>query len=251
MPGRKPADRAPMAPIDQFAYQGARPDGAVSDLESLFWGNTGPLVHKWHHYLPIYERYFSGFRDRPIRMLEIGVSKGGSLQMWRKYLGPEAQIFGIDIDPSCARFDGQAGQVRIGSQDDPDFLNSVVDEMGGIDLVLDDGSHVSAHIRKSLEVLYPRLSEGGLYMIEDLHCAYWSDFGGGYQTRDSFMSDVKQIVDDMHHWYHTEGEKTAATAGHVAGLHVYDSIVVLEKRKVAPPRHTQVGEGAPGLGGAA
>ena len=197
------------------------------------------------------DRYFARYRGTKVRFLEIGVNNGGSLQMWRRYFGDDAVLCGIDINKDCAQYDGQSGMVRIGSQDDPDFLNSVVDEMGGIDLVLDDGSHVSAHIRKSLEVLYPRLSEGGLYMIEDLHCSYWSDFGGGYQTRDSFMSDVKQIVDDMHHWYHTEGEKTAATAGHVAGLHVYDSIVVLEKRKVAPPRHTQVGEGAPGLGGAA
>nr|WP_322866020.1 class I SAM-dependent methyltransferase [Aquicoccus sp. G2-2]MEA1113294.1 class I SAM-dependent methyltransferase [Aquicoccus sp. G2-2] len=232
--------------IARFAYDGARPesDAPKGGIEDLFWSNTGPVVHKWHHYLPIYQRYFERFVDTPVRILEIGVSKGGSLQLWRRFFGPQAVIFGIDINPDCAQFDGQAGQVRIGSQDDAGFLNSVVDEMGGLDIVLDDGSHVSRHIRASLEALYPRLGDGGVYMIEDLHAAYWPSFGGGYGKSRSFMSDVKQIIDDMHHWYHLEGEKVRPTAGHVAGLHVYDSIVVLEKERVMAPKHSQIGDGA-------
>jgi hypothetical protein len=62
-------------------------------------------------------------------MLKIGVSKGGSLALWRKFLGPEAVIFGIDIDPSWAAFDGEFARVRIGSQDDPQFLRSVATEI--------------------------------------------------------------------------------------------------------------------------
>jgi len=180
--------------IERYAYDGPRPESGAAPcvVEELFWSNTGPVVHKWHHYLPVYERYFSPFRNKPFRMLEIGVSKGGSLALWRQFFGPEAVIFGIDIDPDCAKYDGRDGQVRIGSQDDPAFLNSVVDEMGGIDIVLDDGSHVSRHIRASLEVLFPRLDEGGIYMIEDLHAAYWNNFDGGYNKSRSFMSDVKR-----------------------------------------------------------
>ncbi|MEM7270755.1 MAG: class I SAM-dependent methyltransferase [Pseudomonadota bacterium] len=199
------------------------------------------MVHKWHHYLPIYERYFERFRSKSFRMLEIGVFKGGSLKMWRDYFGEKAQIFGIDINPECARFDGQSAQVRIGSQADPDFLNDVIDEMGGVDVVLDDGSHDSHHIRETLSVVYPRLSVGGVYMIEDLHAAYWPKFSGGYHATSSFMNDVKSIIDDIHHWYHDEGQVNAATSGAVSSLHVYDSIVVLEKETVRPPRHTKVG----------
>lgn len=240
------APDAPVADIGKYLYEGPAPEDleARSDLERLFWDKDGPVVHKWHHYLPLYERYFGPFRGRPVRMLEIGVSLGGSLDMWRAYLGPDAVLYGVDIDPSCARFDGISGQVRIGSQDDAGFLADVVAEMGGIDLVLDDGSHDSRHIRASLEVLYPKLSDGGIYMIEDLHAAYWSDFSGGYQVPGSFMSDVKQMIDDLHHWYHRQGEKQAATAGHLAGIHVHDSIVVLEKARVLPPRHSLRGRDA-------
>lgn len=233
--------------IGSFAYSGPRPETgqAMGELERLFWGNTGRVAHKWHHYLPLYERYFAPYRDRPVRMLEIGVFKGGSLDLWRRFFGPELILFGIDVDPACARFDGQSAQVRIGSQDDPDFLRRVVAEMGGIDIVLDDGSHQSPHIRASLDVLFPLLNPGGIYMIEDLHAAYWTDFGGGYDAPEGFMQTVKVLVDDLHHWYHTRGQKIAATADHLAAMHMHDSILILEKQAVGRPMHTQVGQADP------
>lgn len=198
-------------------------------------------MHKWHHYLPIYERYFSPYRTLKPRFLEVGVSKGGSLSLWRKYFGPDAVIFGIDIDPSCAALDGKYGQVRIGSQDDPEFLVNVVKEMGGVDIVLDDGSHFSKHIRASLNILFPLLEDGGVYMIEDLHATYWRTHEGGYQEPDSFIGDIRQMYDDMHHWYHGEGQKIEATANKLSALHLYDSIAVLEKSMVQQPRHSRVG----------
>lgn len=217
----------------------------MGDLLGLYAGNTGPQVHKWHHYLPLYERYMSRWRDRPVRFLEIGVSKGGSLQMWRKFFGPEAVIYGIDILESCAALNGQAAQVRIGSQDDPAFLRSVVDEMGGLDLVLDDGSHHMQHIEASLDVLFPLLSDGGTYMIEDLHTAYWPRFGGGLQAPGNFFNSVRGLIDDMHHWYHSAPPRRPDLSAMITGMHVHDSIVVLDKGKVHPPVHSIVGQDVP------
>lgn len=230
--------------IAKYAHDGDRPASVppITAVEELFWTNEGPIVHKWHHYLPIYDRYLSPWRGRPVRMLEIGVSLGGSLQLWRKFLGPEAILFGVDIDPACAKFDGQAAQVRIGSQSDPEFLRRVVAEMGGVDIVLDDGSHVSEHIRTSLDTLYPLMVDGGLYLVEDLHACYWRRFGGGYRRQGSFVEAVKTMIDDLHHWYHDQGERVAATAGHLGAIHVYDSMVVLEKIAIAPPRHSRRGQ---------
>jgi hypothetical protein len=229
--------------ISGFKYEGARTDIATGsgELADLFWQNTGTIVHKWHHYIPIYERYFGPFRGNPVRMLEIGVSKGGSLDMWRKYLGPDAIIFGIDIDPNCARYDGMCAQVRIGSQADPKFLASVIAEMGGVDIVLDDGSHRNPHINASLDVLFPLLSDGGIYLVEDTHACYWPNFSGGYRLRSSFMERTKAMLDDLHHWYHGRGATDVATRGNLAALHVYDSVVVLEKRAERTPQHSVFG----------
>jgi len=216
--------------------------GAQGALAQIYVGNTGPIVHKWHHYLPIYERYFAPWRNRPLRFLEIGVSKGGSLQMWRQYFGPEAVIFGIDIDPTCAAFDGLAASVRIGSQADAAFLADVVAEMGGVDVVLDDGSHRMEHVATSLGILFPLLAVGGTYMIEDLHTAYWPNFGGGLGRRGNFFNEVRGMIDDMHHWYHGQGVIHPERADMVSGLHVHDSIVVIDKAQAWRPTHSQVGQ---------
>ena len=211
------------------------------DLADTFAQNTGPVIHKWHHYIPIYDRFFKGLRGTPVKLLEIGVAKGGSLQMWRNYFGAEAVIFGIDIDQNCRQFDGQSGNVRIGSQDDPDFLASVIDEMGGVDVVLDDGSHQMAHVRASLMALFPRLSMPGIYMIEDLHTAYWPDWGGGPESELNFFRLVSEIIDDMHLWAHGADPRVPGLAGAVSGIHIFDSIAVLEKSESHMPVHSRVG----------
>ena len=213
--------------------------GYDGDLLKIYSENIGPLVHKWHHYIPIYSRYFSRFRATKVRFLEIGVSKGGSLTMWRKYFGDDAIIFGIDIDPDCAKYDKISGNVRIGSQVDEDFLKSVIEEMGGVDIILDDGSHHMNHIPKTLNVLYPFLSENGIYMIEDLHTAYFPKFGGGYRSKQNFFHTVRGLIDDMHHWYHGKSIKFPTISKDCAAIHIHDSIVVLEKNKVFAPVHSQ------------
>lgn len=214
--------------------------GFDGDLLDIYTKGSPRLVHKWHHYLPIYDRYFSQWRGRPVKFLEIGVFKGGSLSMWRQYFGPEATIFGIDIDPACAAFDSDEARVRIGSQDDPDFLRRVVAEMGGVDVVLDDGSHQMAHIRTSLETLFPLLTVGGTYMIEDLHTAYWRLYGGGFSRRMNFFHTLREIVDDMHGTYHSKSPRHAGVSDWCAGVHIHDSICVLDKARVYRPTHSMV-----------
>src|SRR3954451_14611077 len=72
------------------------------DLERYFDAQVeGPGIWKWRHYFPIYERHLSRFRGQAVHLVEIGVFSGGSLPMWREYLGPRSRITGIDIDPAC------------------------------------------------------------------------------------------------------------------------------------------------------
>jgi hypothetical protein len=211
-------------------------------VQRLFLSHLGRSISKWTHYLPVYERYFSPFRERAaLKFLEIGVLEGGSLELWRKYFGPEATIFGIDVNPACATRVSAPNQVRIGSQDDANFLTSVVGEMGGLDIVLDDGSHIGRHQRASFETLFPLLSYGGLYVIEDLHTSYWQGpHEGGYRKRGTGIEYLKQIIDDMHGWYHERATTTGAKES-VGAMHIYDSIAIIEKSARQEPAHVRVG----------
>ena len=130
--------------------------------------------------------------------------------------------------------------MRIGSQDDPAFLQSVVAEMGGVDIVLDDGSHHMQHVLSSLKILFPHLNSGGIYLIEDLHTAYWRGWGGGHPAASNFFDFVSELIDDMHHWYHLNGSTHPEISDFCPAIHIHDSITVLEKNRVHPPTHSQI-----------
>lgn len=214
--------------------------GFNGDLLNIYVDNKGNVVHKWHHYLPIYDRYLSHYRGKKVRFLEIGVSQGGSLTMWRKYFGNKAIIYGIDIDSNCSRFNGISGQVRIGSQDDKDFLERVIREMGGVDIVLDDGSHKMNHLLESFNFIFPKVNLGGVYIIEDLHTAYWKEFGGGYKSKSNFFRFVFDLIQDMHRWYHSVGQIHPQVSDSCSAIHIHDSIAIFEKARVFPPTHSRI-----------
>ncbi len=106
------------------------------------------------------------FREKPINLIELGVYNGASLNVWLKYF-ERAKIIGVDIDPRCGRHSRGRVQVRIGSQDDAEFLRSVAADWPPT-IVIDDGSHQAAHVIKSFKTLFPCLAPGGVYAIEDL-----------------------------------------------------------------------------------
>jgi cephalosporin hydroxylase len=215
------------------------------DLWGDFLTNQGKVIHKWEHYFPIYERHFAPWRGRTLTFLEIGVARGGSLQMWRRYFGPLATIVGIDIDPRCKAHGEDGVHVRIGDQSDPKFLAEVTSEFGVPDVVLDDGSHQAAHLLATFDALYPSLPKNGVYMVEDLHCSYWPKFGGSLDDPKTFINVAKTLIDKLNA-DHTLGAVTPdAFTRETFSIGFYDSIVVFEKgrsaRKTAPAIGRQPG----------
>jgi len=217
-------------------------------LFDIFAGGTN--VHKWHHFFDIYTRHFSAYCDRPIKMLEIGVFRGGSLRMWKEYFHPDSTIVGIDIDKTCKAYEiaDQNIFVRIGSQGDPEFLAEVNEEFGPFDIILDDGSHKTDHQNISFGALFrSALTDGGCYMVEDVHSNYWLKF---VDSEDTFIDLSKQMVDMMHEPYfdrkevnfrheHPEAIKElqlSYLAANLSGVAFYDSIVVFEKKKQYLPK---------------
>ena len=205
---------------------------------SDFLLNTGRPIHKWTHYFPIYERHFSRFRNQSITFLEIGCGGGGSLQMWKRYFGPFAQIVGIDIEPACKAYEETQIAVRIGNQNDTSFLEGIIEEFGVPDIVLDDGSHRMSDLLASFNALYPRQYKNAIYCVEDLHTAYWEEYGGGLKRDGTFIEVCKALIDQLNA-DHTRGElEPNRFSQETLAMHFYDSVVVFEKgrhiKKYAP-----------------
>jgi len=202
------------------------------------WGefltNDRRAIHKWKHYFPVYERHFARYRDRPATVLEIGCGRGGSLQLWKRYFGPHARIVGIDIHEDCRQYQEDQISVCIGSQDDGAFLASVVQEFGAPDIVIDDGSHMMPHVVATFGHLFPKVAADGIYLVEDLHTAYWDEYGGGLGRPGTFIELCKRLLDELNaDWSRGQLPPTEFTRTTLS-MHFYDSMAVFERGRVLP-----------------
>ncbi len=215
-------------------------------LRELFYSHDGNLIHKWDHYFDIYEKYFSKYRGKELNILEIGISHGGSLQLWKKYFGDGVNIYAIDINPECQKFEDDQTKIFIGSQSDRQFLESVISQIPLMDIIIDDGGHRMDHQLVSFEMLYMKVKEGGIYLVEDTHTSYWTEFYGGLRNPGSFIEKSKGLIDSLYesHIHEKERIETSDVARHIQSIAFYDSIVVFEKHLRAAPFHTQVGHDA-------
>lgn len=196
---------------------------------------------KWglHFYTSHYETHFSRYRDQRIRLLEIGVGGyedpchgGESLRMWREYFH-RGLIYGLDLHDKSS-LDRPRLQTIQGDQSDPEALASIVAEIGPLDIVIDDGSHLSDHVLTSFTELFPRLNSGGIYVIEDLHTAYWTDWNG---QRDDLNDPrtttgfLKTLLDGLHHQDRVTKPGTEPTEieRQIRAIHLYHNIAFIEK----------------------
>ena len=206
----------------------------MNQLRSIFEKHDGRLIHKWDHYLDVYENFFTRYQNKKINLLEFGVYQGGSLQLWKKYFGQETYIFGVDIDERCKAFAEDKIQIFIGDQEDSKFLNKLKNELPPLDIIIDDGGHTMLQQKMTLNHMWEKLNKGGLYIVEDLHTSYWPEFHGGYGRKDTFMETLKTLFDSIHARHSREAiheiDKFTET---LSAIHMYDSVVILEKA-IAP-----------------
>ncbi len=208
----------------------------MNDLEKYFQENNGRLIHKWMHYFDVYDRHFSKYRGKDVAILEIGVSQGGSLQMWKNYFGPKAKIYGIDVNIKCKNLEEENIKIFIGSQSDRNFLREIKKNIPPIDILIDDGGHTMEQQIISFEELFNSIKSDGVYLCEDVHTSYWLQYAGGNKRRGTFIEYSKNFIDDINA-YHSEQKsfKVNEITKTVDSIHYYDSIVVLEKKSHNEP----------------
>jgi hypothetical protein len=204
-------------------------DGSAArqgDLERLAVAHSvGPGIIKWHHYFDVYDRHLSHFRGGEAHLVEIGVYGGGSLGLWRDYLGPDAHICGIDIDPRCRQFAGDGIEVVIGDQGDRAFWESFIRTHPRVDVVIDDGGHLPEQQAVTLECLLPAMRPGGVYVCEDIH--------GGFQPFQAFLDGMSRPLSEI---AAPPNPATAASSlqRQIASVHRYPILTVIEKPDQIP-----------------
>lgn len=157
---------------------------------------------KPHDYCRHLELFFAPMRDKPIKLLEIGVGGGESIRAWLEYF-PEAMVYGVDtlngenewvtpgIEPWHDRY-----AFEHGNQSDCEFWKRFINNYGDDwDIIIDDGSHLSSDIMITFNSLMPHLNSGGIYEIEDLkqapEAALWlQDLVGAVNAGTSGIDEI-------------------------------------------------------------
>jgi hypothetical protein len=138
--------------------------------------------------------FLRNIKKKKITLVEIGVTNGGSLMMWREYF-KEANIIGIDFNPSAKKWEEYGFKIFIGDQSDPKFWTDFFSKVGKIDILIDDGGHTNQQQISTFHSCYENINENGIILFEDTHSSYLKEFGN--PSKYSFMNFCYNLVDVM------------------------------------------------------
>lgn len=196
---------------------------------------------KWggHYYTPHYQSHLKRFKYKKINLLEIGVggydrpdAGGSSLRMWKRYF-PFGNIFSLDIYDKSPH-EGRRIKIFRGSQIDFNFLDKVVAAMdNSLDIIIDDGSHINEHVITSFEYLFPKLKNGGVYVIEDTQTSYWKSEGGDSKDLNNpktMMNFFKKIPDSLNHAeFEIKDYQPSYYDKNITSIHFYHNLIFIHK----------------------
>ena len=173
----------------------------MKSLKDLYKNHSGKVSDKWTIYLEVYDEKLKKYQNLPIKLLEIGVLNGGSLEIFSKYFSNAKLILGCDIDPKCKnlKYNKDENIILINGDVNDSKTKEIIVEHSKFDIILDDGSHNSDDVVKTYCNYFNHLKDGGLYIIEDLHCSYWREHKGGIFFPISSMNFLKKLIDIVNH----------------------------------------------------
>jgi hypothetical protein len=154
----------------------------------------------------MYNKYLEPLRDRPLKMLEIGLGcdmsygPGASYYTWLEFF-PQVDLYYIEYDAACAeKWASSTSNATIftGDQADIPFLKKFIFESGGdFDIIIDDGGHTMKQQLNSFDTLFHAVKPGGIYFCEDLQTSYIDKYGGTAGSPDTMMERIKGSLDDL------------------------------------------------------
>ena len=173
-------------------------ENVTNSLESCFF-NIETHSLKVDTYFENYESAFEGLQKSNLVVVEVGVLDGGSLRMWQGFFGPTSRIVGIEKNTKAEELRSLGFEIFIADQESKEDLRKVFEEIGPIDVFIDDGGHTAKGQIISSLVAAKYVKDGGVIIVEDTHSSFASDFGMPHKY--SFANWVHQVADLMDQAY--------------------------------------------------
>jgi hypothetical protein len=181
------------------------------------------LSIKHSTYFDVYDHLLKKYIGLPITFVEVGVLNGGSLFMWRDFLGEQARIIGIDLNVNAKKWENYGFEIYIGDQSQPNFWREIKEKIGNIDVLLDDGGHTFEQQIITTECMLESLNNDGIIIVEDTHTSYMDGYGC---RKYSFIEYIKNMIDEINARF--GGLNKLKMEKRVWSLEIFESIVAIK-----------------------
>ena len=131
-----------------------------------------------HSYLTTYEKLLCKKKESAKNILEIGICKGGSIQLWHDYF-TNANIYAMDIMHINDVYDKIKNNDRISlmtstnAYDEKVIKENFIDNNIKFDMILDDGPHTFESMCFTAKHYSQLLTDDGILIIEDVQNMDW------------------------------------------------------------------------------
>ncbi|MDA9689797.1 hypothetical protein N9V13_05245 [Betaproteobacteria bacterium] len=171
-------------------------DKDARDLYVTWMSFSDNMSIKASSYFQAYSDLLSKYRDQKVILSEVGVFRGGSLLTWRKWLGEQSKIIGIDLNPGAKKYATDDIDIVIGDQADPNFWKAFFSHYPDVDIIIDDGGH---QFFQQVITFFSVLIYGKRKMMlifEDVNTSFFKDFRAG-NDEVTFFEFVKDLTDNL------------------------------------------------------
>jgi cephalosporin hydroxylase len=131
-----------------------------------------------HSYLDTYEQVFATKKYTALNVLEVGVSKGGSILLWRDYF-PNATIYGLDVDdmpPAIVNDSKERINIFKADAYNKQFIiDNFINKGIRFDVLIDDGPHTFETMSFFVEHYSKVMAPGAVMIIEDIGIIEWPE----------------------------------------------------------------------------
>jgi hypothetical protein len=218
-------------------------------IQQIHNEKIGKASDKWSSYLEYYDNVFLPYKNNKINLLEIGIQNGGSLETWATYFKNAEKIIGCDIDKRCSllKFNDPRIDLIVDNINSQYAYQKIQSICTNLDIVIDDGSHMSIDILDSFAKYFPMLSPNGIYIIEDTHTLYWKTWNDGINDEFNAYIFFKKLIDviNIQFWHEERSVQKYfsdffasgylpefITNGTIESIEFRNSLIIIRKSKI-------------------
>ncbi len=112
----------------------------------------------------------------------------------------------------------------------------VCQKTDGFDIIIDDGSHVNKEVTKTFGLLFTRLNDRGIYVVEGMQTSYWLHLGGDdvdLYNKNTMINYFRNMIDSINHAAFLKDGKTPSYFDkNISSMHFYESLLFIYKKNL-------------------